>query len=96
MDDSSCLTLMTEFSSCFDKFYLEKKEFPLTNCDENFDGTLDWILIDGSRDAFSNVFPSSAKCNARFRYEMRKLPCAGYPSDHIPVVADIKEEEPHH
>ena len=89
-EDESRLTLMTKFSSCFDTFYLEKRDFPVTNCDENFDGTLDWILIEGE-DAFSNVFPSSSTCNTRFRSDMRNLPCPGYPSDHIPVVADIKE-----
>ena len=90
VEDESNLTLMTKFSSCFDTFYLEKRDFPVTNCDENFDGTLDWILIE-DEDAFSNVFPSSSTCNTRFRSDMRNLPCPGYPSDHIPVVADIKE-----
>ena len=69
-EDESRLTLMTKFSSCFDTFYLEKRDFPVTNCDENFDGTLDWILIEGE-DAFSNVFPSSSTCNTRFRSDVK-------------------------
>ena len=92
-DDAFLKLYNVHFSSCFDRFYRndeeEDDEFPLTNCDENFDGTLDWILLESSKLKFLQVSPSSSSSNTRLRSDMRTIPCPGYPSDHIPVVADV-------
>ena len=61
---------------------LETKHF--TNYAHGFVGTLDYVLIDGTKLQFEYVLPYPEECDMT-----SFLPSCWWPSDHIPIVSDI-------